>query len=92
MVKSITKRGRTNNGNAVVKSIPLDNIRTGETQSRVRIDDDTVKEYAELMSAGVELPPLVVFWDGTEYWLADGFHRYFAAQKREQEVCSGSDA
>src|SRR4051794_13735395 len=32
------------------------------------------------MAAGVVFPPLVVYFDGTLYWLADGFHRYWAAE------------
>ena len=57
-------------------------IRTdGGTQSRVMIDWTTVGEYAELLAAGVELPRVIVFSDGAEYWLADGFHRYSAAQQ-----------
>lgn len=30
---------------------------------------------------GVEFPSLTVFFDGSHYWLADGFHRFFAAKK-----------
>jgi hypothetical protein len=30
--------------------------------------------------AGEVFPPLDVFHDGTVYWLADGFHRHYAAQ------------
>jgi predicted transcriptional regulator len=41
---------------------------------------DTVAEYASKMSDGVVMPPIVVFFDKKEYWLADGFHRYFAAK------------
>ncbi|MDJ0615601.1 MAG: ParB N-terminal domain-containing protein [Calothrix sp. MO_192.B10] len=31
------------------------------------------------MSNGVVFPPVIVFYDGTNYWLADGFHRVAAA-------------
>lgn len=63
-------------------TLPLRLIRTdGGTQSRVMIDWTTVGEYAELLAAGVELPRVIVFSDGAEYWLADGFHRYYAAQQ-----------
>lgn len=55
-------------------------IRSDKTQSRAKIDSDTLHDYADLMRDGVELPPLVVFYDGEFYWLGDGFHRYFAAQ------------
>ncbi len=59
----------------LLKKIRLD----GETQPRRLILDDMVGEYAEEMASGVEFPPLVVFYDGQSYWLADGFHRYVAA-------------
>lgn len=50
----------------------------GGTQPRVELNYNTVKEYAALIGDGVELPPIVVFSDGINYWLADGFHRFFA--------------
>lgn len=51
----------------------------GGTQIRARIDEPTVAEYAEQMTAGSVFPPLVVYYDGENYWLADGFHRQAAA-------------
>jgi len=53
----------------------------GGTQVRVSLDDATVAEYREHMEAYVEFPPIVVFYDGSTYWLADGFHRYHAFRK-----------
>lgn len=50
----------------------------GGTQARVSLNQDVVKEYAESMREGDVFPPVTVFFDGSEYWLADGFHRYFA--------------
>jgi hypothetical protein len=52
----------------------------GETQSRCEIDQKTVLEYAEAMKAGVEFPSITVFFDGTDLWPADGFHRIAAAK------------
>jgi hypothetical protein len=62
--------------------LSLDLIRTdGGTQSRAALDDKTVAEYAEAMREGVEFPPVIVFHDGSTHWLADGFHRRFAAER-----------
>lgn len=63
------------------REVELINIHTdGGTQPRAQIDLQLVAEYAAIYreEAG-KLPPLTVFFDGSEYWLADGFHRYFAA-------------
>lgn len=50
----------------------------GGTQARVQIDDATVKAYYEATLAYVAFPRIVVFFDGSDYWLADGFHRLLA--------------
>jgi len=52
----------------------------GGTQMRVSINQDKVAEYAEKMREDGKFPPLKATFDGTVYWLYDGFHRYFAAQ------------
>ncbi len=52
----------------------------GGTQARARLNEDIVQDYAEEMRAGAEFPPVVVFHDGNERWLADGFHRIAAAK------------
>lgn len=52
----------------------------GGTQMRVSINQDKVAEYAEKMRDGGTFPPIKATFDGTVYWLYDGFHRYFAAQ------------
>jgi len=55
-------------------------IRTdGGTQPRVGIDMEVVREYAEAMNQGATFPPVTVYYDGSKYWLADGFHRVKAA-------------
>lgn len=60
----------------VVTELRLDQIRRdGGTQSRVSMDDAVVREYADAIIDGAALPPAVVFFDGTAYWLADGWHR-----------------
>lgn len=52
----------------------------GGTQARVAgLDPKKVDEYAQLYREGVQLPPVVVFYDGETYWCADGHHRVAAA-------------
>lgn len=57
----------------------IDQIRTdGGTQPRSMIDSNTVREYAESLQNEAQFPPVTVFYDGSDYWLADGFHRVHA--------------
>lgn len=68
--------------NSVVQNLKLAQIRTdGETQSRVEINSEVVSEYAEALTQGEKFPPVVAFFDGVNYWLADGFHRRHAHKK-----------
>lgn len=67
-------------------SLPLGQIRADERlQMRVCVDQEAVNEYADAMLAGGEFPPLVVYYDGETYWLADGFHRLLAAWKLKRK-------
>jgi hypothetical protein len=61
--------------------IDLSDIRLDQSaQPRESLNNDRIAEYAEAMKAGDQFPPLTVFNDGKTYWLADGFHRHYAAQ------------
>ena len=60
-----------------INSIRLD----GGTQPRATIDFEAVFDYMDAMADGANFPPVVVFYDGSDYWLADGFHRVKAAEK-----------
>lgn len=61
--------------------LKLSSIRIdGETQAREALDQDMVNHYAERMREGDKFPAVDVFFDGSAYWLADGFHRYFATK------------
>jgi hypothetical protein len=53
----------------------------GGTQPRAVLNKEQMEGYADLMRDGVEFPPVTVFYDGENYWLADGFHRVGAAAK-----------
>lgn len=54
--------------------------RDGACQPRAEINQFVVDDYAEAMKGGAKFPPVVVFHDGTDHWLADGFHRVRAAE------------
>jgi ribosomal protein L29 len=54
----------------------------GGTQSRAAINEQTVAEYSEAMEdPNTVFPPITVYFDGKDYWLADGFHRLAAWQR-----------
>lgn len=55
--------------------------RDGGTQPRAALDQATIGEYAEALAQGDTFPPVVVFFDGAAYWLADGFHRVAALER-----------
>lgn len=62
-------------------SLALDSLRVDERcQPRVSLSPGLISEYADAMSSGVQFPPITAYHDGSDYWLADGFHRVFAAR------------
>jgi uncharacterized small protein (DUF1192 family) len=66
--------------------IELSRIRIdGGTQPRAELNQDTVAEYRDAYLAGATMPAVTLFFDGAEYWLADGFHRFFAAKAAGKE-------
>jgi len=78
-----------------VSYLKKESIQTKGMQVRARLCEETVKEYAEAMAAGAKFPPVIVFHDGTNYWLADGFHRLEAWKRNgvnsiKAEVKEGS--
>ncbi len=67
-----------------IKDLSLSQIDIyGGTQARVATNDDAIGSYADEMLAGAQFPPITVYYDGVKYWLADGFHRFLAAQRNE---------
>ncbi len=62
-------------------TLPITSLRLdGGTQTRAELDPATAAEYAEAMKSGATFPPVTVFHDGTDLWLADGFHRIEGAR------------
>jgi transposase-like protein len=67
--------------NPEVSLLNIAEIRTdGGTQNRAT-DSSIVRQYAALMAAETQFPALTVWFDGTHYWLSDGFHRLAAAKQ-----------
>jgi ParB-like chromosome segregation protein Spo0J len=66
-----------------------------ELQSRAEINEQVIAEYTEVIRNGGKMPPVTVFFDGKNNYLADGWHRYFAHKKAgfadiEADVKKGS--
>jgi hypothetical protein len=70
----------------LIEVIGLSRIKDGGAQSRVEMRPETVHDYAEDMLNGAVLPPVIVYFDGTDCWLSDGFHRVEAARKIERDT------
>lgn len=78
------------------ESLEISRIRVdGGTQPRAWLDPHTVDEYSQAMKEGSVFPPVTIYNDGNEYWLADGFHRIKAARGLgrntiDANVCQGT--
>jgi chromosome segregation ATPase len=75
---------------ANINYLKVDLIRIdGGTQSRAHLNQNVINEYADLFSSSKDiLPPIKVFFDGQDYWNADGFHRLAAAKQANLETIS----
>ena len=62
--------------------INIEKIRIdGDTQSRESLKEATILDYTEKVLAGEIFKPIKIIYDGKDWWLADGFHRYFAHKR-----------
>ena len=70
------------------KPLAIDLLRIdGDTQCRQAIHEDTVEDYASIITengADWPFPPVDVFHDGTDYFVGDGFHRVLGAQRTKR--------
>jgi len=69
-----------------VEPIPLARIKDGGAQMRVEMRPETINDYATDLLDGAVFPPVIVFHDGCDFWLADGFHRVEANRKIGRET------
>jgi hypothetical protein len=66
----------------VLRNLPLAEIvLDANVQPRAKIDPRVVEEYVERIAADHTLPPVDVFDDGQQKFLAEGFHRAEAHRK-----------
>ena len=56
-----------------------------DVQSRIRLYNGQVDEYADRMAAGETFPPLSVVDDGQHRYVVDGWHRLEAAKRLDRE-------
>lgn len=69
-----------------MKQLAIEKIRLdGGTQPRESLDGETIATYVEAWQSNAEFPPITVFFDGTDYWCADGFHRTESAKAARVE-------
>lgn len=61
-----------------IRSIKAD-LENVQTRAEMSIDHE--RKFCEMIRDGERLAPVVAFWDGKSYWLADGFHRFGATKK-----------
>jgi hypothetical protein len=59
--------------------------RDGGTQPRAKLSEETICEYADDMRNGDVFKPVTVFFDGQDYWLANGFHRVEAKRRLDPD-------
>jgi hypothetical protein len=70
-----------------ITHVPLEAIRCdGGTQPRAELDLDFIEELKNLVIDGHELPPVDLWYDGTMYWLSDGFHRHEAYLRADKNT------
>jgi hypothetical protein len=67
------------------------NIRTDcGIQSRKKINEEYITELVEAIKDGVKLPAVDVYNDGTDVWMADGFHRIIAYSREGKATISAN--
>ncbi len=71
---------------SALTTIPLSQIKDGGAQMRAEMRPETILDHADDMLDGAAFPPIIVYYDTVNYWLADGFHRVAAAQKIDRET------
>jgi ParB-like chromosome segregation protein Spo0J len=64
-----------------IEVLPLDRIRLDFQSDPDCLNEETVVGLVAAFRRGDKIEPVRIFFDGTTYWLADGFHRVAAARQ-----------
>lgn len=68
--------GNVLGGKVGPEQVEIESIQTnGGTQPRAGINEQHVQDLVEAINRGDTLPAVDVYFDGSQYWLYDGFHR-----------------
>ncbi len=71
----------------MIAALFLEKIRLdGGTQSRKTLDEEVIADYAEAYLSSTSMPMASVIFDGTDYWLWDGFHRFHGAKRAKKKT------
>ena len=66
----------------VVKNVDITDIRIdGDTQMRKDVNPAWIQGIIDNLKNDIEYDPIEARFDGTHYWLSDGFHRYHAQSR-----------
>lgn len=55
-------------------------------QMRVKMDEAVIDDYCQALLDGAKFPPIILFYDGKNYYIGDGWNRYFAHKKAGFEL------
>jgi len=68
----------------------IDIIAEVDLQSRAGLDQKCINDYTDDIKIGDDFPSVDVFFDGTYYFLTDGFHRYEAHKAAGKDSISAN--
>ena len=71
---------------SAIVQLKLDKIdRDAETHSRAQLSEEAIQDYSEVIRDGIDLPPIVIFRQGSRYFIGDGWHRFWAYDRASKE-------
>lgn len=70
----------------MMKEITASQLKVERLQTRATTNSDYIDDIAERMVAGDSFPPITVFTDDKDAWLADGIHRLDGAIKAKRKI------